>query len=92
MWKNILPSTEEIGCTFGGGTAIIDFEVLFGRNSGKKKRGIKAKISFDPRYDEKKRIHDNNFTIIIYLQRASVPFPLFSQTYIPADPRFLRAP
>jgi hypothetical protein len=61
MWKDVLPDIEEIGCIFGGGTAIIDFEVLFGRNRGKKKCGIRAKINFDETmYNEKKRIYDQN--------------------------------
>ncbi len=37
-WNNRLPELDEVGYAFGAGDAIIDFEVLFGRNSGKKKR------------------------------------------------------
>ena len=54
-WKNELPDPEQIGITFGGGEAVIDFEVLPGRYSGNKKRGIRAVMWFHESYDEKKR-------------------------------------
>jgi hypothetical protein len=54
-WKNALPDPEDIGITFGGGEAVIDFEVLPGRYSGNKKRGIRVIMWFHESYDEKKR-------------------------------------
>ena len=59
-WKNTLPDPEDIGITFGGGEAVIDFEVLPGRYSGNKKRGIRVIMWFHESYDEKKRLHGYN--------------------------------
>lgn len=59
-WKDELPDPHEIGCTFGSGDAIIDFEVLPGRYSGKKKRGIRAVLSFADTYDQFKRERSKN--------------------------------
>jgi hypothetical protein len=59
MWKNLLPEIDDMGKAFGSGTheAIIDFEILFGRNSGKKKKGIRTTIMFERMPDMEKRIH-----------------------------------
>ena len=35
-WKNVLPTFGDGRYAFGGGKAIIDLEILFGKNSGKK--------------------------------------------------------
>jgi hypothetical protein len=59
-WKDELPDTHEIGCTFGSGEAIIDFEVLPGRYRGKKKCGIRAILRFGESYDEHKRKRNKN--------------------------------
>ena len=59
-WKDELPDSHEIGCTFGSGEAIIDFEVLPGRFSGKKKQGVRAKIIFGESYDKFKREREQN--------------------------------
>ena len=59
-WKDELPDSHEIGCTFGSGEAIIDFEVLPGRFSGKKKQGVRAKIIFAESYDKFKREREQN--------------------------------
>jgi hypothetical protein len=56
-WKNLLPEIDEIGYAFGEGEAIIDFEVLFGRNSGKKKKGIRTTIWFERMPTVEKKIH-----------------------------------
>jgi hypothetical protein len=60
MWKNELPGIEEIALTFGGGEAILDFEVLYGRKSGKNKRGIRKTLRFHESWNERKRKHDEN--------------------------------
>ncbi|MBN1130674.1 MAG: hypothetical protein JXA71_16925 [Chitinispirillaceae bacterium] len=54
-WKNTLPDPDDIGITFGGGKAVIDFEVLPGRYGGNKKRGIRVVMWFHESYDEKKK-------------------------------------
>lgn len=59
-WKNYLPNSEEIGCTLGGGTAVIDFEVLYGRYSGKKKRSKRAVLRFGDCYNQKKWDYERN--------------------------------
>ena len=59
MWKNVLPEIDEVGIAFGAGEAVIDFEILFGRSSGKKKKGIRTVVRFGENYDERKRIHEN---------------------------------
>jgi hypothetical protein len=58
-WKNVLPEIDEIAKEFDSGTheAIIDFEILFGRNSGKKKKGIRTTIRFERMPDIEKKIH-----------------------------------
>jgi hypothetical protein len=60
-WKNAFPKFDELGEAFGSGVyeAIIDVEKLFGRNSGKKKKGIRTTIPFhEETWNRKKREHD----------------------------------
>ena len=58
-WKNVLPTFDDVGYAFGGGKAIIDLEILFERNSGKKKKGIRTMIPFhEETWNRKKREHD----------------------------------
>lgn len=57
-WDNALPGIEEIGSTFGAGTAVIDFEVLYGRYNRKKKCSKRTVIRFGDNYEEKKRQAD----------------------------------
>ena len=58
MWKNAVPDLDDRGEAFGSGVneAIIDFEILFGRNSGKKKKGIRTTILFERMPDMEKKI------------------------------------
>jgi hypothetical protein len=60
LWKDELPNSHEIGCTFGSGEAVIDFEVLPGRYSGKKRRGVRIVHSYGESYDEFKRQREKN--------------------------------
>ena len=60
IWKDELPNSHEIGCTLGSGEAVIDFEVLPGRFSGRKKRGVRAVIRFGENYDGLKRQREAN--------------------------------
>ena len=57
-WKNALPTPDDVGYAFGGGKAIIDLEILFEKNSGKKKKGIRTTILFDKVWNEWKKEHD----------------------------------
>jgi hypothetical protein len=54
-WDNYLPGIDEIGCTLGKGEAVIDFQVLYGRYTRKKKCSKRVVIRFGEAYEEKKR-------------------------------------
>ncbi len=60
-WKNAVPNLDDLGEAFGSGVneAIIDLEILFGRNSGKKKKGIRMTVRFMRMPDIEKKIHGN---------------------------------
>ncbi|MGA2507263.1 MAG: hypothetical protein ABSF80_07290 [Chitinispirillaceae bacterium] len=60
MWSDELPDIDVVALAFGGGIAVLDFEVLFGRQSGKKKRAFRQTFRFDESWDEKKRMHESN--------------------------------
>jgi hypothetical protein len=49
---------DEVGYAFGVGEAIIDLEILFGRNSGKKKKGIRTTINFQESWNYEKRMYN----------------------------------
>jgi hypothetical protein len=53
-WKDTLPDPDDIANIFGGGEAIIDFEVLPGRYSGNKKRGIRVIMGIAEGYEKEK--------------------------------------
>ena len=64
-WKNAVPNLDDLGEAFGSvvNEAIIDLEILFGRNSGKKKKGIRTTIRFErmPDIENKYRVIKRNF-------------------------------